>query len=258
MACGVESSWVDGPSLTFFCDLQQGGVPTEAMEESLLYKLTMNQVKPEVQINPNRFREVYRSKYGKVRIYKILSVSQESKDWVANPANRKCDAPGSWFCRGQYPPALEKMLKEKRDFRQLEDFNVKDGEDDSEYTRQYLENLQKPKGPRMEAPQRKAENKKPQTLTPEDIDLINDHWENNHKTTLLWELISQNKLDDLKLLFDQAPEAAHIRSEDGRGPMWWAYEYGRQEVVDLLKSRGVRDDLTDAGGMKARELAKSS
>jgi len=83
---------------------------------------------------------VFESKHGKVRIFKILSVSTESKKWVANPKNRICDAPGSWFCRGQYPPALQKILKEKKDFKQLEDFNVQ-GEDDSEYTKQYLENL---------------------------------------------------------------------------------------------------------------------
>jgi dolichyl-diphosphooligosaccharide--protein glycosyltransferase len=77
------------------------------------------------------------SKYGKVRIYKIQSVSRQSKEWVLK--NRVCDVPGGWFCRGQYPPALQKILKEKKDFQQLEDFNVKG--DDSEYVRQYMENL---------------------------------------------------------------------------------------------------------------------
>ena len=84
-----------------------------------------------------RFRPVFSSKYGKVRIFKIMSVSQESKEWVLN--NRKCDAPGSWYCPGQYPPALRKILKDKKDFGQLEDFNVK--ATDEEYQRQYFENL---------------------------------------------------------------------------------------------------------------------
>ena len=78
------------------------------------------------------------SKYGKVRIFKVLKISEESKEWVKN--NRLCDSPGSWFCRGQYPPALQKILKQKKDFKQLEDFNVK-GEDDSEYQKAYFENL---------------------------------------------------------------------------------------------------------------------
>merc|ERR1711998_760815 len=63
--------------------------------------------------------------YGKVRIFKVMSVSQESKDWVADPANKICDAPGSWYCTGQYPPALDKLIARRTAFSQLEDFNTK-------------------------------------------------------------------------------------------------------------------------------------
>ena len=38
--------------------------------------------------------QVFTSKYHKVRIFKVLRVSQKSKKWVADPANRKCDALG--------------------------------------------------------------------------------------------------------------------------------------------------------------------
>ena len=65
-------------------------------------------VKPDVSVDPTLFTEVYRSQYGMVRVYQILNVSNESKAWIADPANRKCDAPGSWYCVGQYPPALER------------------------------------------------------------------------------------------------------------------------------------------------------
>jgi dolichyl-diphosphooligosaccharide--protein glycosyltransferase len=64
-------------------------------------------------------------------------VSKESKEWVEK--NKKCDSPGSWYCPGHYPPALEKILKEKRDFQQLEDFNR--GSADSKYQKEYFENL---------------------------------------------------------------------------------------------------------------------
>ena len=74
-------------------------------------------------MDPDRFKEVYRSKYGKVRIYQVLKVSKESKAWVANPANRICDAPGSWYCVGQYPPALHKLISRRKNFAQLEDFS---------------------------------------------------------------------------------------------------------------------------------------
>jgi dolichyl-diphosphooligosaccharide--protein glycosyltransferase len=49
--------------------------------------------------------QVFGSKYDLVRIYKVANVSQESKAWVLDPANRVCDHPGSWYCVGQYPPA---------------------------------------------------------------------------------------------------------------------------------------------------------
>ena len=52
---------------------------------------------------------MYTSRYNKVRIFKVVNVSSKSKKWVADPANRDCDAPGSWYCPGQYPPALAKF-----------------------------------------------------------------------------------------------------------------------------------------------------
>ena len=44
--------------------------------------------------------QVYTSKYRKVRIYKVKGVSQISKRYLADPANRACDRPGSWYCPG--------------------------------------------------------------------------------------------------------------------------------------------------------------
>jgi dolichyl-diphosphooligosaccharide--protein glycosyltransferase len=230
------------------------------MEESLLYKLVMNKIHPDVKIDPNRFREVFRSKYGKVRIYKVMSVSKESKDWVADPANRVCDAPGSWFCRGQYPPALEKILKEKKDFKQLEDFNAR-GEDDTEYQKQYLENLKKGESLRAEERQRRREEKRkkkaPRMPSAEDIEELNDpaQWTNSEFTTELWSLISKGQVDRLKQLLDDSPAMAHIRSEDGRGPMWWAHEYGKGDVVALLRSHGVSEERKDKEGVTPLDIS---
>ena len=75
------------------------------MAQSLLYKLVSFQG----SVAKERFEEVYTSKYRKVRIYKVVNVSEKSKLWAADPANRLCDAPGSWYCPGQYPPALAKF-----------------------------------------------------------------------------------------------------------------------------------------------------
>jgi len=100
------------------------------MRESFLYNLHSQSIKPGVTVDVTKFREVYRSKYGKVRVYKLLDVDLESKMWAADPKNRICDVEGGWFCRGQYPPALKKVLSQKQDFAQLEDFNRNNMDED--------------------------------------------------------------------------------------------------------------------------------
>ena len=85
--------------------VDQYGRPTPMMANSLLYKLVSFQGK----VSEERFREVYTSKFRKVRIYEVVNVSMKSRNWLKDPANRMCDAPGSWYCPGQYPPALAKF-----------------------------------------------------------------------------------------------------------------------------------------------------
>jgi len=76
----------------------------------------------------------------------MIKKSKASKDWVADPANRLCDAPGSWYCTGQYPPALDFVLSRKKDFQQVEDFNVaKDAEYDK-YQKEYMDRMKRQQG----------------------------------------------------------------------------------------------------------------
>lgn len=231
------------------------GVPSERMGESMLYKLHSHGLKPGVKADPNRFKLVYQSKYGKVRIFKVLKVSKESKEWVKDPKNRLCDG-GGWFCPGQYPPALQKILVQKKDFKQLEDFN-KEGEDDSEYQKAYMENLMgggdKKRAPPPKPKKEKKDNK-PKKLTAEEIEMFNDAWENNELTSTLWELISQNRIDEFKELLRGNPGAAHVRSEDGRGPMWWAHEYKRTGIIEILRKLKVSEKRTDKNGKTPLDL----
>merc|ERR1712072_1511274 len=94
-----------------------------------------------VALSPKLFEEVHTTKYGLMRVF---NVSQESKDWIADPKNKVCDAPGSWYCVGQYPPALEKLIAKRRSFSQVEDFN-KAGEK-SAYTKLIEQELAGGKG----------------------------------------------------------------------------------------------------------------
>lgn len=84
--------------------------------------------------------------------------------------------------------------------------------------------------------------------------MINEQWQNNELTSHLWELISGNREDELKELIMTNPAAAHVRSEDGRGPMWWAHEYKRTKMIDLLRKLKVREDRTDDNGKTPLDL----
>jgi dolichyl-diphosphooligosaccharide--protein glycosyltransferase len=119
----------------------QGGVPTPMMRKSLLYKLTQYGYREDIKLDPNRFMHVKTTKYGKVRIFKVMHVSQKSKKWIANPENRICDAPGSWYCTGQYPPALSKLIARRKDFSQLEDFNKKKDKQSEKYNEEYMKRM---------------------------------------------------------------------------------------------------------------------
>jgi dolichyl-diphosphooligosaccharide--protein glycosyltransferase len=131
----------DDPLCRKFGFINQQMTPTPMMAASLLYKLHSNRMVPGVTVDPKLFREVFTSKYGKVRIYEVVGVSKKSKAWVADPANRVCDAPGSWLCRGQYPPALNKVLEKRKNFAQLEDFNVQKDEKARKYHEEYMKKM---------------------------------------------------------------------------------------------------------------------
>ena len=75
--------------------------PTKMMAESLLYKLIKGGV------NTTNFQHVYSSKYNLVGIYRVLNIDPDSKEWQEN----------------QYSPKLAKIIANKQDFKQLEDFN---------------------------------------------------------------------------------------------------------------------------------------
>lgn len=219
------------------------------MGRSLLYRLHGHGIRPNVQADPEKWQEVFRSKYGKVRIYKILGVSEESKTWVAE--NRECDAAGSWFCPGKYPPGLQHILSSGKNFAQLEDFNRK-GESDEEYQKQYFEALNNPEKAAKLArlrERKEAEKSGGDEDTPNGVDEIYNKWEDTEDTTLMWQLISQNQVEDLRSWLTEEPAVAFIRSRDGRGPMWWAFEQRNEEITKLLMAAGVPHTDRDAEGM---------
>merc|ERR1711908_104638 len=114
----------DDPKCTKFGFYSDHSTPTPMMKKSLLYNLVSNG-QHGAKVHPQLFQEVHTTQYGLMRVYKVMNISEESKEWIADPSNRICDAPGSWYCVGQYPPALDGLIKQRRSFSQLEDFNKK-------------------------------------------------------------------------------------------------------------------------------------
>ncbi|EPY19546.1 dolichyl-diphosphooligosaccharide--protein glycosyltransferase [Strigomonas culicis] len=99
--------------------------PTPSMRASLLYNLHEHNRTEGVSVDPSLFQEVHQSKYGLVRIYKVMNVSEASRAWVADRQNHVCSAPpDTWICPGQFPPApeIQAMLRKRINFKQLEDF----------------------------------------------------------------------------------------------------------------------------------------
>ena len=236
------------------------------MERSLLYRLHGHQIKKGVEADPTKWKEVYRSKYGRVRIYKILNVAEESKEWVKN--NIICDVPGSWFCPGAYPPGLAGILASKTDFAQLEDFNR--GKGDEEYQRLYFEALNNPSEASKKARQQERETKMAQAAesvpessgeneaNPKKVDEIYNTWEDTEDTTLMWNLISNNQVEELRMWLEDDPTSAFIRSRDGRGPMWWAFEQRNEEITKMLMKAGVPHTDRDAKGSTPVDLLEGN
>jgi dolichyl-diphosphooligosaccharide--protein glycosyltransferase len=75
-------------------------------------------------------------------------------------------------------------------------------------------------------------------------------------TTAIWEIVSQGKVKELTAMLTEYPEAAFVRSSDGRGPMWWAYENENKRIIRVLKLVGVSDELKDAKGFSPRDMMK--
>mmetsp|Transcript_74102 Transcript_74102/g.144802 ORF Transcript_74102/g.144802 Transcript_74102/m.144802 type:complete len:114 (+) Transcript_74102:199-540(+) len=67
-------------------------------------------------------------------------------------------------------------------------------------------------------------------------------------TTAMWAIIDRGDFTELSKAIDNDPDLVYIRSEDGRGPLFWAYEYERYDLVKLLLDKGADAAVVDAKG----------
>jgi len=88
----------------------RNGVPAPMMRDSLVWYINRPGTGYDTTIGDRLYKVVHESAHGRIRIAQVKKVSKKSKAWSANPQNRKCDAPGSWYCPGEYPPLLRQLL----------------------------------------------------------------------------------------------------------------------------------------------------
>jgi dolichyl-diphosphooligosaccharide---protein glycosyltransferase len=70
----------------------------------------------------------------------------------------------------------------------------------------------------------------------------------------MWNLINENNIDELKQWLDAEPHMAFLRSKDGRGPMFWAFEKRSEEITKLLMERGLPHTDRDSKGLTPADL----
>jgi hypothetical protein len=75
-----------------------------------------------------------------------------------------------------------------------------------------------------------------------------DAWQDTEFTTNLWSIISSGNTEELRSILETGPDVSRARSSDGRGPLWWAYEYKREEMVQMLLDAGASPTERDADG----------
>ena len=81
-----------------------------------------------------------------------------------------------------------------------------------------------------------------------------DTWQDTEFTTNLWSVISSGNLEELRSILESTPDGSRARSSDGRGPLWWAYEYKHDEMVQLLIDSGASPNERDADGNKPNDV----
>jgi hypothetical protein len=101
-----------------------------------------------------------------------------------------------------------------------------------------------------------VEQKKKNVKKPKKQNVESDRveWKDTDKTTRMWQIVSQNRALELSDWLEDYPEVALIRSKDGRGPLWWAYESGHESIIQILLNAGADPNAKDAKGMTPREL----
>ena len=70
----------------------------------------------------------------------------------------------------------------------------------------------------------------------------------------MWNLINDKNIEELQQWLQAEPYMAYVRSKDGRGPMFWAFEQRNEEITKILMKAGVPHTDKDARGLTPVDL----
>ena len=81
-------------------------------------------------------------------------------------------------------------------------------------------------------------------------------WKDTELTTKIWQAVSSGDSGEVKKLLDGDDDIVKIRSADGRGALWWAYEADNDEIIDMLIAAGADKTAKDVDGKTPMDMSR--
>lgn len=78
--------------------------------------------------------------------------------------------------------------------------------------------------------------------------------EDTATTTMLWQMISQGRADDLQQALENDASLATTCAADGRTGLHWANEYNQKAMYDMLVAAGADENAKDVDGNTAKQV----
>ena len=67
-----------------------------------------------------------------------------------------------------------------------------------------------------------------------------------------------NDVGTINRMLQEDPSLALIRSADGRGPLFWAYEFGVSEAIEILEKLGADNTAADVYGKTPLQIGSEN
>jgi hypothetical protein len=79
-------------------------------------------------------------------------------------------------------------------------------------------------------------------------------WEDSEILSTMWSACSRRDSGAIANILKEDQSLAFARAADGRGALWWAYEFGHKDAIMMLESLGASPLSEDASGQTPKQL----